>query len=208
MATIGQCRWGYYAAVNICILAAFFFVWGVTAVGVLLSVLPASIAMANARTNMTPDWAVAMQWLHEETPPPYGSDDLYYSLDGADEPPSYGVISWWDYGHWIIRPGMHVPVSSPTQQETHQGYAFFIAQSEAEAEAVLNGMNVRYIVIDRDMVDGKFYAMVMKAGATELDLGYWQNSIAYRLFYYEGLGFTKYKLRFLSETVKIFERME
>ncbi len=49
--------------------------------------------------------------------------------------------------------------------------------------------------------------MVMKTGATELSLSDWQNSLVYRLFYYEGLGFTRYKLRFVSQTVKIFERI-
>lgn len=225
LATIGQRRWDYYAAVNFCILAAFFlvylgrylqehwrpFVWGVTVVAMIISVLPAELNMLRVRPNITPDWVVAMAWLHEQMPPPFGDDNIYYQLEGLhDSPPvkpSYGVISWWDYGHWIIRLGKRVPVSSPTQQETEQGYCFFIAQSEEEAEEALSGMNIKYIIIDRDMVDGKFYAMVMKAGATKMSLGYWQNSIAYRLFYFEGLGFMKYKLRFLSPTVKIFERI-
>ena len=124
-------------------------------VAVLMSVLPQQVAMLNTRPNMTPDWAVAMQWLHEETPPPYRDDGDYYTLE-TDKEPAYGVISWWDYGHWIIRPGLRVPVSSPTQQETEQGYRFFVAQSEEEAEATLKGMKVQYIVIDRDLVDGKF----------------------------------------------------
>ena len=224
MATIGQRRWDYYAAVNFCILAAFFFVWlgryletywrpfvwGMTVVAMIISVLPMSLTMMRAQANMTPNWAMAMKWLREETPP-FGSDDVYYELEAPHSSPaiepSYGVVSWWDYGHWIIRAAKRVPVSSPTQQETKQGYRFFIAQSEEEANAALNGMNVRYIVIDQHMVDGKFYAMVMKSGATEISLGYWKNSLVYRLFYYEGVGFTRYKLRFLSQTVKIFERI-
>jgi len=59
----------------------------------------------------------------------------------------------------------------------------------------------------RIIKDCKFSAMVMETGATELSLSYWQNNLVYCLFYYEGLGFTIYKLRFVSQTVKIFERI-
>ncbi|MDD3921292.1 MAG: hypothetical protein PHO41_09005, partial [Eubacteriales bacterium] len=220
LATVGQRRWDYYSAVNVCILGAFFFVWlgrwikeharpfvwAIVVVAVILTTIPMQISMLNARPAMTPDWFAAMTWLREGTPDPFGDPSVYYALE-TDRKPSYAVISWWDYGHWIIRPGHRVPVSSPTQQETEQGYRFFIAQSEEEAEKALNGMNVKYIVIDREMVDGKFYAMVLKTGATEMSVAYWKNSLAYRLFYYEGIGFTHYRLRFLSETVKIFERV-
>ncbi len=221
LATIGQRRWDYYSAVSVCILAAFFFVWlgrfikeyarpfvwGITVLAVICSVLPMQITMLNARPNITPDWYSAMTWLREQTPDPFGDPDTYYALE-TDKEPAYGVISWWDYGHWIIRPGHRVPASSPTQQETVQGYAFFIAQSEEEAEKALNGMKIKYIVIDRDMVDAKFYAMMLKSGATEMSLAQWKNSIVYRLFYYEGQGFTKYRICFLSHTVKIFERID
>ncbi len=221
LATIGQRRWDYYSAVNVCLLAAFFFVWlgryvkeyarpfvwGLTVLAVILSVLPMEITMLRTGPNITPDWYAACTWLRDHTPDPFDNPDAYYAL-GVDREPAYGVISWWDYGHWIIRPGHRVPVSSPTQQETEQGYRFFVAQSEEEAEKTLNGMKIKYIVIDRDMVDAKFYAMMLKSGATEMSLAQWKNSIVYRLFYYEGLGFTKYRLCFLSHTVKIFERMD
>ena len=49
--------------------------------------------------------------------------------------------------------------------------------------------------------------MVIEAVASEFILGYWQNSIAYRILYHDGLVFARYKLRFVSQTVKIFERI-
>ncbi len=221
LATIGQRRWDYYSGVNVCILASFFFVWlgrfvierfrpfifGLTVAAILLTILPMGIAMSWTGPAITPDWISAMNWLREATPDPFDDPSTYLSLE-TDKEPAYGVISWWDYGHWIIRLGHRVPVSSPTQQETEQGYRFFIAQSEAEAEEALKGMKIKYIVIDQEMVDAKFYAMMMKTGATELYLSQWKNSLAYRLFYYNGYGYEKYKLRFLSRTVKIFERMD
>lgn len=48
----------------------------------------------------------------------------------------------------------------------------------------------------------------METEATEMSLRYRQNSMAYRILYHDRLGFTRYKLRFVSRTVKIFERVE
>ena len=218
LATIGQRRWGYYSAVTTCLLAAFLLVYlgryleetwrswilGVTVVALLLTVLPGAIGMFGEQPLMTKDWEDALHWVRDNTPPPFSDSNVYYELK-TDEKPSYAVISWWDYGHWIIRDARRVPMSSPTQQETRMAYMFFIAQSEEEADRAIEGYNVRYIIIDEDMVMGKFYAMVLKSGQTSISMDYWYNSIAYRLFY--GLQVGKYQAVFVTPTVKVFERM-
>jgi len=48
----------------------------------------------------------------------------------------------------------------------------------------------------------------METEAAEMSLRYRQNSMAYRILYHDRRGFTRYKLRFVSLTVKIFKRVE
>jgi dolichyl-diphosphooligosaccharide--protein glycosyltransferase len=83
-------------------------------------------------------------------------------------------MSWWDFGHLIETIGHRMPNANPFQQGIGNLTAgvpgsspFFLAQSEAEAEDVLSGIdqnrslykNTKYVMIDWDMATGKFYAM-------------------------------------------------
>lgn len=128
-------------------------------------------------------WIEATMWLRYNTPDP-GLD--YYEnyevpADGEDydyPDTAYGVMSWWDYGHWIEVIGRRIPNANPFQQgvggrrdsideENEPGAStFFTAPSEEEATAVLKAINpdsdeagARYIVSDALMATSKFYAM-------------------------------------------------
>jgi len=98
---------------------------------------------------------------------------------------AYGVMSWWDYGHWIETIGHRMPNANPFQagiggrrgsieEENMPGAStFFTAPSEEEATAVLEAVHpdpdkagARYIVSDIEMasllhgkVNPKFSAM-------------------------------------------------
>ncbi|WP_440953194.1 oligosaccharyl transferase, archaeosortase A system-associated [Methanococcoides sp. FTZ1] len=128
-------------------------------------------------------WIEATTWLNSNTPDP--GLDYYESYEVPAEGESYqypdtayGVMSWWDYGHWIEVIGHRIPNANPFQQgvggrrnsieeENKPGAAtFFTAQSEEEATAVLEAVHpdpekagARYIVSDVEMATGKFYAM-------------------------------------------------
>ncbi|RNI15817.1 oligosaccharyl transferase, archaeosortase A system-associated [Methanohalophilus sp. RSK] len=128
-------------------------------------------------------WIEATQWMKYNTPDP-GLD--YY--ESYEQPPegelfpypdeAYGVMSWWDYGHWLEVIGHRIPNANPFQQgvggrrgsmdeENKPGAStFFTAPSEAEATAVLEAVHpdpdkagARYVVSDVEMATGKFYAM-------------------------------------------------
>jgi dolichyl-diphosphooligosaccharide--protein glycosyltransferase len=92
---------------------------------------------------------------------------------------AYGVMSWWDYGHWIEVFGHRMPNANPFQagiggrrgsiDETNQPGAstFFTAQSEEEASSVLEAIDpdpdkagARYIMSDTRMAVDIFGAMV------------------------------------------------
>ncbi len=128
-------------------------------------------------------WIETTMWLNENTPDT-GLD--YY--ENYERPPSgesyqypesaYGVMSWWDYGHWIEVIGRRIPNANPFQagiggrrnsieEENMPGAStFFTAPTEAAATQVLEAVHpdpdkagARYIVSDVEMATGKFYAM-------------------------------------------------
>ncbi|MGD9778288.1 oligosaccharyl transferase, archaeosortase A system-associated [Methanomethylovorans sp.] len=128
-------------------------------------------------------WLEALNWMRINTPDP-GLDfyEIYEAPASGEVYPypdtAYGVMSWWDYGHWIEVIGRRIPNANPFQQgiggrrntiaeENLPGAAtFFTAPSEEEATAVLEAihpdadkMGARYIVSDVEMATGKFYAM-------------------------------------------------
>jgi dolichyl-diphosphooligosaccharide--protein glycosyltransferase len=144
-----------------------------------------SLAMEQTRGTGGPNgyWIEATQWLRYNTPDP--GLDYYESYERPETGESYeypdtayGVMSWWDYGHWIEVIGHRIPNANPFQQgiggrrdsieeENLPGAStFFTASSEEEATEVLEAVHpdpdksgARYIVSDVEMATGKFYAM-------------------------------------------------
>jgi dolichyl-diphosphooligosaccharide--protein glycosyltransferase len=111
---------------------------------------------------------------------------------------SYGVMSWWDYGHWIEVFGHRMPNANPFQagiggrrgsiDEQNQPGAstFFTAQSEEEASSVLEAVDpdpekagARYIMSDTRMAVDIFGAI---ATWTLDTAGYYQS-------YWTGSGY-------------------
>jgi dolichyl-diphosphooligosaccharide--protein glycosyltransferase len=169
-------------------------------------------------TGGDPDgsWIEACMWLKSYTPDPGMDYNAIYEApeDGEsfDYPDSaYGVMSWWDYGHYIETLGHRMPNANPFQagvggrrgsinDENQPGAAtFFTAKSEEEASAVLEAVDpdpakagARYIVSDELMATGKFYAMTVWTFDTE---GYYQP-------YWTGSGYQ------YIPTTRYFDSME
>ncbi len=143
------------------------------------------------------DWYDSVAWLEDNTPDP--GMDIYtiYERPPAGEkflyPDSaYGVMSWWDYGHWIETIGHRISNANPFQQGIGSREAgipgsspFFLAQNESEAEAVLAGLdekrspysNSRYVITDVEMAMGKFHAIAAWSNIYpgEYQFNYWQD---------------------------------
>ncbi|MBZ6494573.1 oligosaccharyl transferase, archaeosortase A system-associated [Natrinema longum] len=147
-------------------------------------------------------WEESNHWLAENTPAPgnYGepnnADQLdyhgaYSPGDGDYEYPdgSYGVMSWWDYGHLITTQSERIPHSNPFQQNARSSSAYLTAGSEERAELILDGIaaggsvadksdaeleslvdgnetdeEIRYVMIDDQMAGGKFSAITRWSG--------------------------------------------
>ncbi len=62
------------------------------------------------------------------------TDDFDYP-DGA-----YGVMSWWDYGHWITVLGERIPNANPFQGGATEAANYLLAEDEQQAESVLTSM--------------------------------------------------------------------
>ena len=164
--------------------------WKLAAVGaVLLLVLPGNV-FATDRPRAYPGWVIAptvgadgdlvlwmegLDWMRQNTPdagvdlslvverPPPG--ELY------DYPPhSYGVLSWWDYGHWIETVALRPPVANPFQQAAPFASVWFTERDPAQAERLLDDWargegSVRYVWIDDAMTTGKFGAIAVWANS-------------------------------------------
>jgi len=116
------------------------------------------------------DWTDTLDWMQSETPEPDMDYHGVYEPTDDFEYATYGVLSWWDYGHWITARAERVPVSNPFQQNARPSAEYFTAQNETEAEAALGALNasggeeIRYVVVDDQMATSKFPAMATWVG--------------------------------------------
>ena len=97
-------------------------------------------------------WDGPGDWVSENTPEVgnYGdaenADELpYYGTFGRtndfDYPDgAYGIMSWWDYGHWITVLAERPPHANPFQENARSASSFLQASSEERANAILDAL--------------------------------------------------------------------
>jgi len=135
-----------------------------------------------------------MMWLNNNTP---GVGIDYYSIYDKETfvypEESYGVASWWDYGHWITSVAHRIPVANPFQHGVSgidsNGTAnrkigvagLFVTPNEDEAVSIVEDLDVKYIFTDYQMASDKFWAM-----ATWYDANT-SGDYVMNMPYYEGL---------------------
>ncbi|MGM0590531.1 MAG: oligosaccharyl transferase, archaeosortase A system-associated [Halobacteriota archaeon] len=111
-------------------------------------------------------WESSLEWMSENTPQEgqlsgangeldyYGTYKRTSDFDYPDG--SYGVLSWWDYGHWITVLGERIPNANPFQQGATESANVLLAPSEEDAASVLEaqsteGGQTRYVMVDWQM---------------------------------------------------------
>ena len=128
------------------------------------SSLQTNLAMANGAkySGMNSEWMGALEWMGENTPDP-GVD--YYAIYDPNTftypEESYGVMSWWDYGHWITFVSKRIPNNNPFQHGVagpNGSAVYFVSTDEAAANRILDNIGTRYIVTDIQLATGKFHA--------------------------------------------------
>lgn len=135
------------------------------------------VAASMGPVRIDPDWYSALVWLRGNTTEPFDDPDYYYQL--YEPPPSgedydypdtaYGIMSWWDYGHWITRVGRRIPIANPFQEGAQIAGKYLTSQNETSANQIMDELGAEYVMIDYPMPVLKFYAMVTWAGENESD---------------------------------------
>jgi asparagine N-glycosylation enzyme membrane subunit Stt3 len=128
-------------------------------------------SLAQQAPIMDKGWYDSTLWLKDNSPEPFGDPDFYYELypprDEFEYPPTaYAVMSWWDYGYFIMQIAHRIPNANPGQAQAAEAGKFFTAQNESAAQAIVEEYNLgtKYVMIDSAMASGKFYAMADWAG--------------------------------------------
>jgi len=133
-----------------------------------------AVTQSNETYNSGPggvaQWDSSLEWMSENTPTVgdfagAGNDVDYWGEyaktdDYEYEEGSYGVLSWWDYGHWITSEAERIPVANPFQQSATEAARFLLAQNESQADGVIGEMSdgenrdTRYVMVDWQMATG------------------------------------------------------
>ena len=132
-------------------------------------------ADSSASPGEVTQWEGSLEWMRENTPEEgtYGGADnemAYYGTFERTEnfnypPGAYGVMSWWDYGHFITALGQRIPDANPFQQGATNAANYLLATNESRANELLptdeGSQTTRYVMIDWKLAEpgsGKFFA--------------------------------------------------
>jgi dolichyl-diphosphooligosaccharide--protein glycosyltransferase len=175
--TFGQARFLYISMIAMGVLTSIFFVWVVDLVeeklanreqrapkrwAVILLLLLISPMLADAVNAVyfaggTPpavagDWQQSLIWLKGNS-----NTTSYYDL--PENVPEYSIMSWWDYGNWIVYLAERPVVANNFQTGIEDAAKFYLSESEENATAILDARRSKYILTDFDMVYGKLPAL-------------------------------------------------
>jgi oligosaccharyl transferase (archaeosortase A-associated) len=124
----------------------------------------------NSPTRMNSDWRESLDWMANNTQETGVNYFTIYDQKSFKYPAgSYGVMSWWDYGHLITYIAKRIPNANPFQQGVagpDGAAAYFMSTSEDKANALLDRVGTRYVITDIEMDTGKFWAMSTWDNAT------------------------------------------
>jgi dolichyl-diphosphooligosaccharide--protein glycosyltransferase len=105
-----------------------------------------SIALAGSPEPYTLDWNMACAWVKDNTP----TTSFLYSPDQGNRP-EYGILSWWDYGNYILYRGERPAVANNFQTGINEAARFFIARDEAQANSIMDKHDIKYVMLDYRM---------------------------------------------------------
>ncbi|MDD1702468.1 MAG: oligosaccharyl transferase, archaeosortase A system-associated [Methanoregula sp.] len=135
-------------------------------IGILFAYTSASYSYINASGEpllMNSDWRESLDWMANGTPDTGVNYYTIYDRNTFIYPnTSYGVMSWWDYGHMITYIAQRIPNANPFQAGVagpDGSAAYFMAQNETTANEILDHDGTRYVITDIEMDTGKFWAM-------------------------------------------------
>ena len=105
-------------------------------------------------------WLETTAWLETHTPDPGVDYFRVYQKDGFSYPgTAYGILSWWDFGHYITFIGKRIPVTNPFQDHLigpNGAAAFYMSDSETNASGIIQSMGAHYVITDTSLATDKF----------------------------------------------------
>ena len=226
-----QTRFVYLFAVNIGILCAYVIVELINSdkiyTEILGLILIGAILVPSIQTNNTMrenplmlsnDWFTTSEWIKNNTP----DTNSTWNMPSKDQIPSYGIMSWWDYGNYLLYLSERPVVANNFQLGAEDSAKFYTSENETEANKILNDRKARYVVVDYRLglnifnEGGKTFirgSWVSAAFLTGKNMSYYLdnnnmpnnkylNTTYARLYLFNGKGMEdKYKLVHKSETV-------
>ncbi len=179
----------------------------------LILLLPSiSVTASYAKTaqEISPDWKESLLWMKNNTP-----STSNYNMS-SDQQPEYGVLSWWDYGNWIVFFGHRPAVANNFQTGVSDAAQFFTSQNESDTLSIVQNRSAKYVITDYEIADsyGKFQAIALLSGKG-VDTFYttqsyldengsvkqqtvpndvYYNTTVVRLHYLDGNGYSHYRL--------------
>jgi len=165
----------FYASVGLAALIGFF--------GVLFPNIPQLSAITTGVPGPNNDWRQALVWMKDNTPEPLGDSSSYYDL--YEVPPerkyaypesAYGVMSWWDYGHWITAIAQRIPNSNAFQDGASSAARFFTCLDEKSACEQLDALGSKYVILDISMATSTFNSITSWTESPRLIEYYYQKS--------------------------------
>ena len=122
----------------------------------LLLVLPTAWDAASFAESSPPavagDWQESLAWLKENS-------NTTSFFDSPQEVAEYSVMSWWDYGNWVLYLAERPVVANNFQAGVADAAKFYLSENEEEATAVLDARRSRYILADNNLIYGKLAAL-------------------------------------------------
>ena len=174
-------------------------------------ILPSIVLSINPYT-LSEDWFNALNWLKENTP----LTSHYFS---PHLKPEYSILSWWDYGNWIVFVSKRPVVANNFQVGADDSAKFFVTSDEKTAYEIAKKRGVKYVVTDEEMglklegsnLKGKFLAIMSIAGynvgtmKAEEIFEIYNKSTYYRLHVESAANLTHFKLVKDFGSVKVFQ---
>ena len=119
------------------------------------------------------DWMDTLSWFEANSPDPGVDYTTIYNEETFVYPKnSYGVLSWWDYGHWIMFLSKRIPITNPFQKSADHVATFFTRTSEPDAEFYADLYGGRYIITDYRTATDVFSGVVQWASLNQQNEDY------------------------------------
>jgi oligosaccharyl transferase (archaeosortase A-associated) len=169
-----------------------------------------TLFISNDKPQITGDWYNSLCWLEENS----NATSFY---DDPSKQPEYSVMSWWDYGNWILYQSKRPVVANNFQTGVIDSASFYLSQDEDQALSILKAHNSRYILTEFDMLYGKLPAITIWLGEDPssyqqvLDYGgslaavplkKLMNTVLAKIYFTDGSYLGHFRLIHESETLK------